>query len=100
MTLARRKLVTIVTETALEKTIVEQLDGLGAGGFTITDARGKGTHGPRESDWGHGANIRIEVVCNESTATAICDAFKNHYSKNYAMILFLSDVEVFRAEKF
>ena len=66
-----RKLLTIVTEGAIETSLVRDLDRLGAHGYTITEARGKGHRGVRNAGWDASSNIRIEVVCNADTAAAI-----------------------------
>lgn len=95
-----RKLLTIVTEAALESVLGEEIEKLGAHGYTITDARGKGHHGMRNASWDVSSNIRIEVVCDEKTARDIAAHLRKHYYENYAMILMLSDVEVLRPEKF
>ena len=100
MSMEHRKLLTIVTEAALEQEIVREIERLGARGYTITDARGKGGRGIRNAGWKLSANIRIEVVCTVDTAHAIAAAFREHYYDNYAMILFIGDVEVLRLEKF
>lgn len=96
----QRKLLTVVTEAALEGTLVREIESLGAHGYTITDARGKGHHGVRDAGWEASANIRIEVVCDADTARTLATHLREHYSENYAMILYLSDVEVLRPEKF
>ncbi len=95
-----RKLVTIVTESALEQFLTADLDRLGAHGYTITEARGKGSRGVRGGSWDASSNIRVEVVCDEATAQAIADHVAQAYYRNYAMILFLTDVQVMRPEKF
>ncbi len=95
-----RKLVTIVTEALIEKEIVNELQSLGASGYTITDARGRGHRGIRNAGWEHGANVRIEVVCDEQLAATIAATLRERYYGNYAMILFLSDVTVLRPDKF
>ena len=100
MTLEHRKLLTVVTEAALERELVREIERLGAHGYTVTDARGKGGRGIRNAGWNLSANIRIEVVCSADTAHAIAAALKERYYDNYAMILFTSDVEVLRPEKF
>ncbi len=100
MNSSTRKLLTIITESALERTLVEEIERLGAHGFTITDARGKGNRGVRNSAWETGGNIRIEVVCNTATADAITVYLQAHYYDNYAMIVFVADVDVLRPEKF
>ena len=100
MPLEHRKLLTIVTEAALERELVGEIERLGAHGHTITDARGKGGRGIRNAGWNLSANIRIEVVCTTDTAHAIAAVLRERYYDNYAMILFIGDVEVLRPEKF
>jgi len=95
-----RKLVTIVTEAALERRLVDDLKRLGAHGYTISDARGEGSRGVRNAGWEASSNIRIEVICDETTAEAIASHLKAAYYANYAMILYLSDVGVLRPQKF
>ncbi len=95
-----RKVLTIITEAALERDLGEEIERLGAHGYTIADVRGKGHRGIRNAGWDLSANIRIEVVCTEDTAHAIAAALKERYYDNYAMILFIGDVEVLRPEKF
>jgi len=95
-----RKLLTIITEAALEGTLVRDIERLGAHGYTITDARGKGRRGVRSAGWEATSNIRIEVLCDAETATALAIHLREHYYQNYAMTLFLLDVGVWRPEKF
>ncbi len=95
-----RKLLTIICEAALEVALLRDLESLGARGYTVTDARGKGSRGRRDATWGPHANIRVEVLCSVDTAGAICEALRERYYDNYSMILFVADVEVLRPEKF
>jgi|SRR6056297_455204 len=94
------KLLTIVTESVLEAQLVRDVEQLGARGYTITNARGKGHRGVREADWETESNIRLEVVCDDATARRIAAHVQARYYDNYAMILLLGDVEVLRPEKF
>jgi nitrogen regulatory protein PII len=96
----RRKLLTIVAEASLEQRLVRDLEQLGAHGYTITDARGKGRRGERGAKFDLDRNIRVEVVCDAATAEAIGDHMKRRYYDDYAMILVVADVEVLRPEKF
>jgi nitrogen regulatory protein PII len=95
-----RKLLTIITESAIEHVLAEDLERLGAQGYTVSDVRGKGRRGVRSSAWPPSGNIRIEVVCDAATAAAIADRLRQKYYDDYAMILFISDVSVLRPEKF
>lgn len=95
-----RTLLTIITEAAIERGLVEDLERLGAHGYTVTDARGKGRHGERGSAWEASSNIRVEVVCDAATAEAIAAHLQATYYEHYAMILFTSNVAVLRPDKF
>ncbi len=100
MAIKMRKLLTVVTESALENLLVQDIERLGAHGYTITDARGKGSRGVRNASWDPSGNIRLEVVCDAKTAEAIAAHLRLRYYDNYAMILMTTDVEVLRPEKF
>jgi nitrogen regulatory protein PII len=95
-----RRMVTIVTEAALERALIAELEQLGARGFTITDARGKGSRGTRQSDWAQEGNIRVEVICEPALAERIAERVRERFYDHYAMILFLQDVSVLRSDKF
>jgi nitrogen regulatory protein PII len=96
----QRKLVTIVTEAVVEPELREDLEDLGASGYTISNARGSGSRGVRDAGWFSSSNIRIEIVCGDDVAKAIADHLRSKYYDHYAMILFESDVRVLRPEKF
>ena len=69
--------------------LTRDIERLGAHGYTITDARGKGHRGARSAGWEENGNIRIEVVCNETVADAVVSHLREHYYDDYAMILFV-----------
>jgi hypothetical protein len=95
------KLLTIFTETALESLLINDLEQHGALGYTITNARGKGSKGVRSGSWEANSNIRIEVICTEDLAKALTDHLQEKYYDNYAMVAFItSEIEVLRPEKF
>ena len=89
------KLLTLVTESALEPLLKRDFEALGAEGYTIVDARGKGHRGVREANWGRSStNIRVEVVCDAEMADRIAEHCRKNYVKNYGMIVYVSDVQV------
>lgn len=94
------KLVTIVTESVLEHSLLEDIERLGARGYTITNARGKGHRGVRDAGWSSDSNIRVEIVCESPVADGIAEHLTETYYEDYAMMLFLSDVQVLRPKKF
>lgn len=95
-----RKLLTVVTEAALESVLIKDLERLGVQGYTITDARGRGSRGVRTAAWSESSNIRVEIVCDAPTADAVVAHLRARYYEDYAMILFVADVAVLRSEKF
>lgn len=95
-----RTLLTIVTESVLETPLCNDLKTLGATGYTITDARGRGSRGRRDAGWSTNSNIRLEVICDKQTGDKIIERVRERYYDDYAMVLYISDVRVLRPEKF
>ena len=95
-----RKLITVICESALEQGLTQAISKLGASGYTVSDARGKGAHGVRDASWPENANIRIEVLCDEPIASCILDLLVHNYYSNYTLVTFVSDVGVLRPGKF
>ena len=95
-----RTLLTVICEAALEKKLVADLEQLGAPGWTISDARGRGGRGVRSAGWDTDGNIRVEIICTRDIAERIAGHLQARYYANYAMVCYLAQVEVLRAEKF
>ena len=100
MKLSSCKLVTIIAEAALEEDLVEALGRIGVRGYTLSEARGRGAHGVRDSSFTLTANLRIEIVCDADVAQDIASEMSTRFYDHYAMILFVSDVDVLRPDKF
>ena len=100
MSIEIRKLLTVIAESAIERDILADIERLGAHGYTVTPARGKGSRGVRDASWDEAGNIRVEVICDDATARAIALHLRTRYFDSYGMILFMSDVEVLRRAKF
>jgi nitrogen regulatory protein P-II 2 len=99
MELVKRKLVTIVAESALEKRLVEDLSSHGIKGYTVSGAHGAGVRGQRAGDL-QGGNIRIECVVNEALVDTIFVLLTEHYFPHYACVAWTQDVQVAREEHF
>lgn len=97
---ARRKLLTIICESELEKKLGDDVMRLGAHGYTVTEARGRGVGGERDAAWSPSANIRMEVICEASVADNIAAHLRLSYFEHFAMVLYMSDVDVLRGERF
>ena len=95
-----RRLLTIITEAAIERTLVADCRRLGAQGYTVLDVRGGGLHGEREGAWEADRSIELQVVCAAGVAERIAEHVLAHYATHYAVTLYLSDVKVYRAQKY
>lgn len=93
------KLVTIVAERILEERLLRKLDELGAKGYTLTHATGKGSRGVRASEW-EGPDSRIETLVSPHVAEAIIAHVAENFFEHYAVILYVQDAEVVRGEKY
>lgn len=100
METATRKLLTITTEAALESLLAADIERLGAHGYTIIEARGKGAHGARSARWEADRNIHIEIICDQQTAERILQHLQERYFEHYALVAYMTDVQVLRPEKF
>lgn len=93
------KLVTIVTERILEDRLLRALESLGAKGYTLTQATGKGSRGVRASEW-EGPDTRIETLVSPEVADAVVAHVAEKYFEYYAVILYVQDAEVVRGDKY
>ena len=100
LTTERRTLLTVITEAVIEESLLRDLEKLGVRGYTVLDARGRGSRGVRDGAFDMAANIRIEVICSRPVAESAVKHMQAHYYANYAMMTFLQDVEILRPEKF
>ena len=100
MPATRHKLLTVIVEAALERPVVEELERAGVSGFTAVEARGVGDRGQRLGDWDQNRNLRIETICDQKTASALAERFLDRWGRNYAIVLWLHDVDVLRSSKF
>ncbi|MCB4795929.1 transcriptional regulator [Pseudomonas sp. NP21570] len=95
-----RTLLTVICEAALEHKLEADLKNLGAPGWTLSDARGRGSRGVRSAGWDTDGNIRLEVICSREIAERIAEHLQARYYENFAMVCYLAEVEVLRPEKF
>jgi len=93
------KLVTIIAEPVLEARITDELRKLGATGFNVVEGRGQGSRQMHATEI-PGVNVRIETIVSPEAADAIVEHLAKHYFGAYAVIAYLSDVQVVRSEKY
>ncbi len=94
MNTPNRLLLTIVCEAVLEPFLERELPPLGVTGYTITDARGLGTHGRRSGVWRKEGNIRVDILCDPTLADRVVEHLRREYERDYGLLIFSSPVEV------
>lgn len=99
MNFTERKLLTVVSEAALESRLIKDVMELGAKGYTVTQAHGTGPRNQRNGDL-EGGNIRLEVVAREEVVSKIAQQIGEKYFPHYALSLWISDVQVLRDERY
>lgn len=95
-----RKMLVIIGEAALEKSLVRDARSFGAHGYTISEVRGGGERGDREARWEADRSIEMKVICDGEVAARLAQHVLGTYARNYALTLFIADVGVFRPQKF
>lgn len=95
-----RTLLTIVTEAILENDLVDLFNRRQIRGWTIVAARGKGDHGEKRGSFDANENIQLELITTTATAEALATEIIQEFGQDYALVQWLSEVRVLRADKF
>jgi nitrogen regulatory protein P-II 2 len=93
------RLVTIVAEAVLEASILALLRELGVSGHTSSEARGEGSRGRRTGEL-PGDNVRIETLVLPETAATLMDEVSRRWFEDFAIVAWVTEVEVVRGGKF
>ncbi|HEY0744770.1 MAG TPA: P-II family nitrogen regulator [Chryseosolibacter sp.] len=99
MQLSKLKLVTIIADDSLRHLLEEHITELGAKGYTVSHVEGKGKTGSRDSAWS-GENVKIETIVPDVVCDRIISKIANQFFPSYAVIVYISDVEVLRSTHF
>jgi hypothetical protein len=100
MTFHAKTMLTIVTEALLENDLVELFEARKIRGWTIVAARGMGAHGEKRGSFDANENIQIELIVDTASAEALAEEIMARFGEHYALVQWLSDVRVLRANKF
>jgi nitrogen regulatory protein P-II 2 len=92
-------LVTIVAETALKSRLAKDLNHLGASGYTVVAANGEGPKNRRAGDV-DGGNVMIQCLASRELSIKIMNHLEAEYFENYAVVAWVSAVEVIRKERY
>lgn len=63
-------------------------------------ARGKGDHGEKRGSFDANENIQLELLTPTATAKALATEIMQEFGQDYALVQWLSEVRVLRADKF
>ena len=92
-------LLTIVAETLLKDRLLHEVRQAGAKGFTITEVSGEGSRQRRVSEI-LGDNIKVEVIIKREVAESILDVLQKDFFPRYAVVAYMSEVQVVRENKY
>ena len=70
-------LVTVVAEAVLEHRLVRDVAACGAHGWTVCDARGRGSRGVRADEF-EGSNVRLEALVSAEVASRFLEVLARH----------------------
>lgn len=99
MNTTRLSLLTIVAESVLRERLVEELQRAGARGHTLTDVLGEGSRHRRVGDI-DGGNFKLESIVSPEVAERLLKVLAADYFPNYAVIAYVTPVEVVRGDKY
>lgn len=97
MSLAKKKLVTIIVPETAEPALVEALAKV-THGLSVVPARGRGEHGERPNVW-HAGNVQIETVVAPANVERVLTVLER-IRHTTPVVAWISDVEAWPADKF
>ena len=96
----QKKLIVIIAEAVLEKSLITDAKRLGAQGYTVYDVRGGSQYATHEGSWDADRMIEMKVICDAAVADALASHVIDEYASHYGVSLFFSNIEVVRPQKF
>ncbi len=96
----KTKLVVLVCEEALEPLVLPDFLAAGATGYTVSEVRGRGNRGVRDTRWALSSNVRIETLCSEAVGRQLIELVERKYAAHYGLVIYMADVVVHQPDKF
>lgn len=94
------KLLTVTCEILAQNNILDILNKHGITGYTLYEVDGNGSKGIRGQGLKNEKNIKIEIISTEAKLKDIVEEITCSLFSDFAIIVYLSDVQVLRPEKF
>lgn len=97
--------VTVIAERLLESRITDIINKAGSSGYTILDGSGKGQHGTHLSKGASVINgfsiLKIEfIVLDRDIALGVAETIEKTCFDHYSGIVYLTEVEILRKDRF
>jgi len=100
MKLYNVKLLTITCEILAQKNIIEILKKHEISGYTTYEVDGNGARGIRGQGFKNEKNVKVEIIMREEKLQDIVEEISRTLFADFAIVLYVSDVDVVRIEKF
>jgi hypothetical protein len=95
-----KTLLVVVTEGALEKPLVRDARERGVQSWTVSEVHGGAREGVRDGYWEADRTVELKFVCDPAVADALAEHVVAAYAPHYSVSLYLSEVRVFRSDRF
>jgi nitrogen regulatory protein PII len=92
--------ITIIADSVLTTTLLENLLQLGSNGYSYTECHGKGKHEDLPDPYTGISRVRIEVLVQPDVAKNIMDYLYSEDLRHYALVACVETVEVSTHETF
>ena len=100
MKLYELKLLTVTCEILAQKNVIEILEKYKVSGYTICEVEGNGSKGIRGQGFKNDKNVKIEILLSNAKMQQVSEEIARTLFSNYAIILYVTDIQVLRPEKF
>jgi nitrogen regulatory protein PII len=94
------KLLTITCEILAQKNIIEILNKHEITGYTTYEVDGNGARGIRGQGLKNEKNVKVEIIIREEKLQSVVEEISRTLFANFAIVLYVGDIEVVRTEKF
>ena len=97
--------IVLIIERLIQDDVIAMLEEAGAKGYTVVPGAGQGEHhrrrGRRASVVSDFSIVRIELIMADGAkARSVCEQIAERFFEEYPGIVYVSDVEVIRADRF
>ena len=100
MKLYNVKLLTVTCEILAQKNVIDILSKHKITGYTTYEVEGNGARGLRGQGLKNEKNVKVEVIIGEEKLSDVIEEISRILFANFAIVLYVSDIDVLRVEKF